>query len=163
MPRKISLTFTKCGTTAVAELLDTFAPKTCEAIWNSLARPATNEGVHAMYCGREVAFDLPKENKAFDPLALPPENQVIFPLPGDICFKYFRPLELNMPGMGNPQEDAVLDVIIIYGRNARLFSSQGWLPCNLFAQITENLDGFAKVCTSIRYEGIKQIRLARVQ
>jgi hypothetical protein len=66
-----------------------------------------------------------------------------------------------MPGMGNPQQQEVFDVIIIYGRNARLFSTQGWIPCNLFAQITDNLDAFAEVCGRIRYEGIKDLRLAR--
>jgi hypothetical protein len=161
--RRIALTWTKCGTTATAELLDRHAPKTCEAIWQALAKPAVNLGIHAMYVGREIAFDLPAANKGGVDFVLPPENQIILPLPGDICFKYYRPYELNMPGMGNPQEDDVADLIIIYGRNARLFSSQGWIPCNLFAQIKENLDGFAKVSASIRYEGIKELRVSRAE
>jgi len=160
--RKISLTYTKCGTTAVAELLDDDAPVTCEALWQALATPAVNWGVHAMYVGREVAFDLPHGSRLADPLSLPPENQTLFPLPGEICFKYFRARELAGPGIGNPHSDDVNDLIIIYGRNARLFSTQGWIPCNLIARITENLDAFAEVSARIRKEGIKELRVARV-
>ncbi len=163
MSRRISLTYTKCGTTAFADLLDAEAPATSEALWQALAIPAVNLGVHAMYVGREVAFDLPEGSRLAAPLDLPPENQTLFPLPGEICFKYFRARELAGPGMGTPHVDDVHDLIIIYGRNARLFSTQGWIPCNLVARITENLDAFADVSARIRKEGIKEMRVARVE
>jgi hypothetical protein len=161
MARRIALTFTESRTTAFADLLDRQAPETSEAIWGALARPAVNRVIHAMYVGREVMLVLPPENQTFDPLALPPENQTILPLAGEICFGYYRPHELNAGGGETPQDESLFDVAIIYGRNARLFSTQGWLRFNVFATITENLAAFAAMCARVRTEGLKEVRIER--
>jgi len=161
MPKRISLTFTENNTTAIAELLEAEAPKTCAAMWGALERPAVNKAIHAMYAGRELIFGLPKENQNFDAPNLPPENQIIIPVPGDICFAYFGPNELNNPGAGNKHEVGFFDFMVFYGRNARIFSSQGWLPSNLFARVVDNLAGFAAMCTRVHREGVKELRVER--
>lgn len=161
MARRIALTFSENATTAEAVLLDNQAPKTCEAIWQALERPAIGPSIHAMYCGRELIFGLPEGSQHALCTDLPPENQVLLPSAGDICFKYFRPNELNKPGAENPHEAGFFDLMVFYGRNARLFSSQGWVPSNLFALVDTNLDGFAEMCARVHREGIKELRIER--
>ena len=161
VPKHILLTFTENNVTARAELLENSAPRTCTAIWNGLSTPAVNNGIHSMYVGRGVAFNLPPPNQSFRPEEIPPENQIIIPMPGDICFTYFRPYELNSPGHDSGSADAVFDITVFYGRNARLFASQGWLPCNLFAKIVGDIAPFAEMCTRLRNEGKKEIRITR--
>ena len=161
MSKLISLTFTENGATAIAELLEKSAPTTCAAIWECLAVPAVSMGIHSMYVGRGMAFNLPPTHQTFDPEEIPPENQIIFPVPGDICFTYFRPYELNTPGHDTGSDQGVFDLTIFYGRNARMFASKGWMPSNLFANIVADLEPFAAMCAKARNEGIKEIRIAR--
>jgi hypothetical protein len=163
MSKRFSLTFTENGTRAVAELLEPQAPKTCAAIWDALHVPAEGKAIHAMYAGRELIFGLPEVNQTPAATNLPAENQIIVPIPGDVCFGYFAPNELNSPGAGNPHEVGFFDLMFFYGRNARLFSSQGWLPTNLFARIAENLDGFAEMCARVHREGVKTLRVERFE
>jgi hypothetical protein len=162
MSKRLSITFTQTGTTVIADLLERQAPKTCAALWRAFERPAVNQAIHAMYAGRELIFGLPAQNQNPEAASLPPENQIIIPVPGDICFRFYAPNELNNPGAGNEHEVGFFDLMIFYGRNARLFSSQGWVPSNLFAQVTENLDGLAEMGRRIHREGVKELRIERV-
>jgi hypothetical protein len=155
--RKIELIYPEYGVRAVAELLEDQAPKTCEAIWKGLERPLNGKGLHAMFCGREVMVEMPDENKTFDPLAIPPENQTCFPIPGDILWYYFAPRQ----ECGFPSE--IYDIAIIYGRDTRMIMPLGWVPGNLFATITENLKEFADVCSRVRSEGVKDIVIRRME
>jgi len=162
MAKRIAITFTETGTTAVAELLDREAPQTCAAIWGALAQPAVNEVVHAIYAGRELVFNLPPANQTFDPLAIPPENQIIAPAPGDLCFRYMRPHELHNPGPVGAHENGLWDFMIFYARNARLFSAQGWVASNLFGTVVENLEGLATMGVRVHREGLKEVRIERL-
>jgi hypothetical protein len=162
MPKSIAITFTETGTRVVAELQEGRAPVSCAAIWAALETPAVNTAIHAMYAGRELIVGLPEKNQNAQLAALPPENQIIVPVPGDICFGYFAPNELNSPGAGNLHEVGFFDFMIFYGRNARLFSSQGWLPSNLIAQVRGDLTELATMGSRIHREGIKKVRIERV-
>ncbi len=161
MTRRISITFPENNTEAIAELLEKEAPKTCEAIWGALEVPAVNRCIHAMYCGRELIFGLPAPNQHQDLMRVPQENEIIIPVPGDICFKYFAPYELNKSGAEAEHNDGFFDVMVFYGRNARLFSSQGWVPSNLFARVVENLEGIAEMGACVHKEGMREMRIAR--
>jgi hypothetical protein len=115
-----------------------------------------------MYAGRELIFDLPREIQTFDPTALPRENQIVMPAPGDLCFGYFRPFEVHMQGPKKAPGDAFWDLMIFYGRNARLFGATGWVPSNLFATVVENLAGLAEMGARVYREGIKEVRIERL-
>jgi hypothetical protein len=162
MAKRLAITFPETGTTAIAELMEHEAPKTCAALWKALEQPAMNKVVHAIYAGRELVFALPPANQTFDPLAIPPENQIIAPAPGDLCFRYMRPHELHNPGPEGAHENGLWDFMIFYGRNARLFSAQGWVASNLFGSIIENLHGLAVMGARVHREGMKEVRIERV-
>lgn len=61
---------------AVALLLDEKAPKTCDAIWNSL--PIISTATHAKISGEEIMLMIP--------LFIDIENPTSNPDPGDICY-----------------------------------------------------------------------------
>ena len=154
--RTISITFEESGVGATAVLLEDTAPKTCEAIWQMLAEPLVQEGIHAGWAGREVSIDVPPANRVFDPTQLPKENLTMYPIPGDLCFGYFP------PGYGIGLEE-YWDLALIYGRETRFDFSFGPVPLTLFATINEGLEGIATECERIRIEGVKTIRVARVE
>lgn len=143
--RKIEIIFPKRSVRAVAEMLEEEAPKTCRAVLEVL--PHEGMATHAMWCGREVWTAL----KITDALrAVPPENQTIYPIPGDIMYGYF------------PDED-VCDFAIFYGRDCQLFGPWGLRPMNRFAKITENLDDFAKACGMLLLEGREKILIREIK
>lgn len=157
MARKISFTFEEAGVTAVAELLEEDAPRTCAAIWAALETPVQVKGTHASFAGREVNVPLPDENKRFEGADVPPENQTVFPLPGEILWHYFPPhSEIGV-------HDEVYNVSVIYGRDTRMFLPTGWVPHNVFARIVENLDGLVEMCRRTKLEGPKVITIRRFE
>ncbi|MGH6953502.1 MAG: DUF3830 family protein [Alphaproteobacteria bacterium] len=155
MGRKIELVFDETDTRAIAEMHDDLAPKTCASIWTALETPMRVKGIHAMFAGREIMLEMPKENQRFDPTAIPPENQTITPLPGELMWFHF-PAHAEM---GFPQE--IFDFAIIYGRDTRMLIPQGWVPGNVFATITQGLPEFAKCCERVRTEGLKWFTVRR--
>jgi hypothetical protein len=154
--RRIEISFMEEKSAAVAVLLADLAPRTCECIWELLARPVEGLGIHAMWTGREISFPIPAERFPQDEgLKVPPENQTVIPVPGDLIWNAYRPYEWQ----GNPQP--VYDFGIFYGRDSRLLLPVGWRPSNRFGMIVENLDNFAAVCARVQREGRKTIRLTR--
>lgn len=160
--KHLRMTYVESGISAVAELQEKEAPRTTELIWRCFEKPAHATITHAIYCGREIVFPIPPSHQKFDPSELRKENQIILPTPGDLCFTYFAPFEVNSPGCNHSDDHGLFDFMIFYGRNARLFSSQGWLPVNLFGTIVENLEAFAGVCHDVRSQGVKEMRIERV-
>lgn len=156
--RKIQISFVDEGVTAVALLLVDMAPKTCDCIWELLETPVEGLGIHAMWTGREISFPIPADRFPKDEgLSVPPENQTVIPLPGDLIWNAYRPYEWQ----GNPKP--VYDFGIFYGRDSRLLLPVGWRPSNRFGMIVENLEDFADVCARCQREGRKTIRLTRLK
>src|SRR5262245_37414731 len=75
---RIRLVFPDEGVEATAILLEDEAPALCAAIKAIL--PIRGVAHHAVYSGSEVAMDLEPG------LMLPPSNQTLNPLPGDVAF-----------------------------------------------------------------------------
>src|SRR5215468_7755981 len=77
MPRRMEIFFRKRNVRAVATLLDDAAPRTCEALWESL--PLEGDVFHAKWANCEVYTLVP-------PLKSEPgrENQTVYPIPGDV-------------------------------------------------------------------------------
>lgn len=158
MNRRIKLTFVEEGVAALATLLEDKAPKTGECIWNLLSEPVENMGIHAMWTGREISFGIPYERFPNDEgLHVPPENQTVIPIPGDLIWNGYPPYQWQ----GNPHP--VYDFGIFYGRDSRLLLPVGWRGSNRFGVIDENLEKFAEVCARCQSEGRKKIRLERYE
>lgn len=157
MNSMIKITFTDEGVSAIAQLLTKQAPKTCECIWNLLEKPVENMGIHAMWTGREISFPVPYNKfQNNEGLSIPPENQTVIPIPGDLIWNAYLPYQWQ----GNP--NPVYDFGIFYGRDSRLLLPVGWRPSNRFGTIIENLEDFAAVCARCQSEGKKNIRLERM-
>lgn len=153
--KRIKLTFVEEGVTAIANLLEGEAPKTAGMIWELLETPLENEAVHAMFTGRELSFGVPEARLRAEKGFPPPENQTMFPLPGDLVWNAYLPYQWQ----GTPH--VVYDFGIFYGRESRILLPTGWRPSNRFGQIVENLEPFAALCARVQREGVKTIRLQR--
>jgi hypothetical protein len=145
MARQIEISFTKRNVRGVATLLDAEAPLTCDAVWNAL--PLEGDAYHARWAGREVYTLVP-------PLATDPgrENATIMPVGGDLLYFEVDAASIDIPPdrrTGQP----FIDIALFYGRNNLLLGPAGYMPGNLFATITENLEGLAAACESIWREG----------
>ena len=161
MTKRLSLKFTENDVTAIAELHEQDAPETCKALWQCFSLPSREKVIHAMYAGREIMFPIPEKNRLIDPRKIPPENQTITPLPGEIGFVFYPPHRLLGGGSGKPMDEEFWDLTIFYGRNARIFSTLGWLPVNIFATIIDGLPEFAEMCALTRKEGLKEMVIQR--
>ena len=156
MPRRIELIFDETDTRAIAELHEEEAPQTCKAMWAALEAPMRAKGIHAMFAGREIMIEMPDANRRFGPTTIPPENQTVTPLPGELMWFYFP----DHSEVGFPRE--IYDFAIIYGRDTRILIPQGWVPGNVFATITQGLPEFARCCERVRTEGLKSFTVRRV-
>ncbi len=145
------------GPRALATMHLDLAPKTCEALWNALAKPVTVDAMHAMYAGPEVMTGLPEEAQNFDPEAVPFENQQVIPGVGDVLWYYQRPMQMG----GLPFE--WYEVGVCYAPGVRTFGPLGWTPVNVFATVTEGLAEFAKASADIRITGIKKLTIGRIE
>jgi len=153
--KKIRLTFVEENVSAGAVFLDEKAPETCRLLWEALEKPFEGFAVHAMWTGRELSFAIPPERLERNALDLPPENQIVFPVPGDLVWNGYRPYEWQ--GVPRP----VYDFGIFYGRDSRILLPVGWRPSNHFGVITENLEAFAQVSARCQREGQKKLRIER--
>ena len=152
---QVKITFVEEQVSCLADFVPDKAPRACNMLWDALAEgPFEGHGIHAMFTGREISF--PVDHRRLDPntaLNLPPENQIVLPIPGDLVWNSYHPYQWQ--GVPNP----VYDFGIFYGRDARLLLPVGWRPSTLFGHIRENLEEFAAVCARCQSEGRKQMRI----
>ncbi len=99
---------------------------------------------------------LPESARTFDPTALPPENQTVYPEPGDMLW-FYQPKNFF-----KIDPDEFWEIGMFYGVGGRTFGPTGWIPCTYFARMTEGLDAIAEQCKLIRKEGMKTIELGRL-
>jgi hypothetical protein len=156
MMKKIRLKFLSEDVAAEAVLLEEKAPETCKLLWDALEKPFEGYAIHAMFTGRELSFGISPDRLDNKALSLPPENQTVFPIPGDLIWNGYYPYQWQ--GVPHP----VYDFGIFYGRDSRLLLPVGWRPSNHFGIITENLQDFAKVCSLCQSEGKKLLRIERL-
>src|SRR5262245_56366787 len=117
MPRQIELIYDEDGTRAVATMHEAAAPAMTAAMWACLEKPLRGLALHAMFCGREIMLEIPKENQRCDAANLPKENQTITPLPGELGFLYYPPrtfIDLQRPD-DSDRNSAFWDFAIFYG------------------------------------------------
>ena len=149
MARRIEIKFEKRGVSCVAELLDDLAPRTCEAMWQSM--PLGADAFHARYANHEVYTLVPP----FADPELGLENPTILPIPGDVVYMFFPPGVLPNPDVPEASySKGVVDLALFYDRDNFLFSPMtGPMPANRFATITENFEEMAQACDNVWREG----------
>jgi hypothetical protein len=147
--RKIRLTFLTEGVSAIAELLETEAPKTCAAVWEAL--PVRGESHHAIYSGSEAVLLLPEM------VRVEPENATAEVATGDVGYTYF------LPGSSKTVETEFSEICWFYNWDARPSMWEGPAPVNIFARITEGAEPFYAVCKRMRREGVKSFSIERVE
>ena len=130
------LRFPSVGVEAWAHFLDHEAPVLCVALRRRL--PAAGLAHHAIYSGSEVALDLDP------PLLLPPSNQTLRALPGDIAFYCLE------GGLWHGFSQAISEVLVVYDRDGVPSMPWGPVPVCLFARIEQGLAAFAEVCRRMR-------------
>jgi len=154
LARKIAIVLVKNNVSAVAEMHEDLAPKTCKAVWNAL--PHEGEIRHAKWCGNEI-WTMVKPTRALK--MVPRENITIYPGPGDIMYGYFPPAwEGGLRG----QRQAVCDIAMWYGADSPLYQVDGPHPMNHFATITEGFPKFSEECERIWTEGVQRISIKRL-
>ncbi len=153
---RIELNFVDEGVCAKATFLTDKAPTVCQMLWDALETPFEDLCVHAMFTGRELSFPLGPDRIDEAALNMPPENQTMFPIPGDLVWNAYHPYQWQ----GNP--NPVYDFGIFYGRECRILLPTGWRPSTHFGCIDENLEEFAKVAARCQLEGRKKLRISRI-
>lgn len=147
MPKHMRLVLPDQNVTAVAELLEADAPKTCRTLWDALPL----EGVlnHGIWSGPETYLMI-------DPsIRIDPENQTVQTQAGEIGYYTAE------GGRIADWPDDLSELAFFYGRGARPAMPTGPVAVNLFARITDNLDGFARACDEIRRSGVTTLRVER--
>jgi hypothetical protein len=156
MKRHISLEFPDDGLIAGVEMLDELAPETCAAMRRLADAKLELVAVHAAFTGRELSIRIPAEvASTVRGLATPPENQTLFPIPGDVLWSHLPPYAWS--GIAEP----LFDLGIFYGRDSRLLLPVGWVPGNRFGQIElKDLPALARLATETQLKGAKRVILS---
>jgi len=149
MSRQIRITFVNEGISGVADLLEEAAPETCAALWEAL--PAAGPAHHACYSGSECVLRLPEL------LKLAPENATADVAPGDVCFTWFA------RGATYGVEEDFAEICWFYDRDAVPSMPEGPVPVSRFARLREGSEAFYAVCRRMRREGVKPLRVERVE
>ena len=149
MARTLVFHLVEPNVSAVADLLDERAPRTCELVWQRL--PLQGSLMHGMYSGPELFIML----DGFPGVGA--ENQVSRPVTGDIG--YFH----QDAGLYATSPNEVAELVYVYDRGVSIKAAEGhdgWV--NLFAQL--RLDGaeeFLAASKRVRREGPLTLRIER--
>jgi hypothetical protein len=162
MARYITITLDKRGVSCTARLLDEAAPRTAAAVWDAL--PLSAPVYHGKYARNEIYALMPQFAQR-DPGK---ENTTITPIPGDVCWFTFEGDDLGNPAYGYEAEEehrsaqsSIIDLAIFYGRNNLLINGdQGWVPGNVFGEITEGLAEMAAACQDVWMGGARDETLS---
>jgi hypothetical protein len=149
MGRRIRLTFADEGVSAVAELLEEAAPRTCQTVWEAL--PLEHFAHHGIYSGSEIAYLIPKE------IFTPQENATSRVATGDVGYWFQRGGEIY----GVPED--LSELAWFYDRDAVPSMASGPIMMNIFAQFSGDASAFYAVCRRMRREGAKRVRVERVE
>jgi hypothetical protein len=164
MDRYLQITLESRNVSCRARLLDDQAPRTATAVWEAL--PLSGQVYHGKYARNEIYNLVP----AFAAVEPGNENTTVTPIPGDLCYFAFSADDLGNPAYGyRPGEGAgelskIIDLAVFYGRNNLLINGdQGWVPGNVWGNVTDGLTEFAQACNDIWMSGAagETLRYAR--
>lgn len=147
MPRELQLVLPEADVVSRAVLFESEAPKTCRAIWEAL--PFEGALNHGIWSGPETYL-------LIDPsIRIPPENQTVQTQAGEIGYYTLE------GGRVVDWPDDFSELAFFYGRGARPGMPTGPVAVNLFARVSDNLEGFARACDEIRRSGVTPLRVER--
>ena len=149
MGRRIRFTFVDESAAALAELLESDAPRTCRVVWDAL--PLEGDAHHAIYSGSEIAFLIAKE------IVAPQENATSRVAQGDVGYWFQRGGEIY----GVPED--LGELAWFYDRDAVPSMASGPIMMNIFARFVGEATDFYAVCRRMRREGVKRVRVERVE
>lgn len=148
MARQILISFAALGEVVAATLLEEDAPATCDAIWAALKKPIERPVRHARGIGPEIYLMLPPMP------SVPNEHMTVFPIPGDLLFYHYE---------GQlPRGECIYDIGMYYDRGGHSFWDVGWVPGNVFATVSQNLEGLQRVGRIISSAGAFTARVERL-
>ena len=147
--QQLVLRFPRHDVEARAVLLTNEAPALCAAVAAIL--PVAGQAHHAVYSGSEVALDLDP------PLMLPPSNQTLRAIPGDVAFYCLE------GGLWQGFPRPISEVLVVYDRDGVPSMPWGPVPVCLFARIEEGLAPFAEVCRRMRNGGGERLEFSLVE
>jgi hypothetical protein len=162
MARHVEVQFPESGVTALAVLLDDYAPITCNAIWDCLDTPIDRQVIHAAYTGQNVVFyNFPHIPNIAD---VPLENHTVRAHSGEFLFFYMPAGRLA--GMDEIREwlhpdGNIFEMSLSYGESDLSGPAiGGWRGCH-WATLVEGREEFARECHRMRVDGAKMLRLGR--
>lgn len=158
MNEQIRISFSNSEASALAELQQAQAPQASELLWGLLETPFVGRALHAIYAGPAVMIAIPERHGEPRGGQIPVENETDHPEPGDVLLV---PPVPDLDGGADEPADGVT-VAIFYGEGGRPFTPAGWQPGVVVAKVTEGLDALREACRSTRWEGAKQVTLARM-
>jgi hypothetical protein len=145
MTRRVTITFVDEQVSAVAELLEDEAPKSCAAVVAAL--PFEGMAHHATFSGSEVMFYFEQD------LGIGRENATTRVIPGDLAYARIEGGEWR----SIPQ--TISELCWFYDRDAVPAMPDGLIPVNLIGRFVEGFEEFAAVCRRMRREGEKRIKV----
>lgn len=145
MARRVIITFVDEQVTAIAELLEDEAPKTCAAVVAAL--PYEGPAHHATFSGSEVMFYFDHD------LGIGQENATTKVIPGDLAYARFD------GGVWRSLPESFAELCWFYDRDAVPSMPDGLIPVNIIGRFVEGFDAFAAVCRRMRREGEKRVRV----
>lgn len=153
MAREVHLAVDGLPEPATIALLDDEAPRTADAIWESL--PIEGSIVNGKFSGEEVFAELDEALHEIDP-----ENWEFSAQPRDVGYWYSY-WEEGTHERGN---SPLAELVAVYGRQIRIRKGPDRpSPINLFGRITDGFEAFAEVAGHTQREGEKEIRLTKVE
>lgn len=154
MNRKIKISFPNENISAIAELLENIAPKTCEVLWNLF--PIVTRMYHDIWSGHITFFFLePAKEIEYENV---PVLQEVYP--GDIFYYYRAPHFFRGAPYGKIEAS---EIGLVYDRDSQPAGPRGRKGTNIFGKIIENLEGLKDVCERTIYEGPKKIRIEQIE
>lgn len=146
---RMRLEFVQEGIVATARLFEREAPETSKRIWDEL--PFEGQIQHGQWSGPEAYL-------LVDPtIRIEAEYQASICTPGDIGFYSQK------GGVMVDWPNDISELCFMYGRGARPSMIDGPVAVNLFAQVDDNLEGFAEACRRLRTEGVQRFRVGRLE
>lgn len=145
MGTRIRIEFVDEGVSAVAELDERAAPKTCAAVLDAL--PQSGDAHHATYSGSEIAFIIDRD------LGIGLENATSKVIPGDLAYTRFE------GGVMYGVPESFSELAWFYDRDATPSMADGPVPMNIIGTFVEGFAAFAEVCRAMRRSGVKPVRI----
>lgn len=145
MGTRLVFTFVDEGVSAIAELFEDQAPKSCAAVLSCL--PQSGESHHATYSGSEAVLILDRD------LGVGLENATSKVIPGDLAYTRFEGGKM----WGFPESFS--EICWFYDRDAVPSMPDGPVPVNIIGTFVEGFPEFAAVCRRMRRDGVKRLEV----